>query len=76
MENTSVMENINNEAEEIVRIFDQTGLFFWPVNLIKQTHDKLRSKYNDNCFPILGVYLLGYIHGIRAERKRRKRKSV
>lgn len=63
------------EAAEIEGIFGNTLMDFADHNLILSVHDRIEKKFHSKRFALDVVYLLGYIYGIRAERKRRKNKG-
>ena len=63
------------EAVEIERVFMCKTIDFAPHKLIVRVFDRINKCCNSFHFALDGVYLLGYIHGIRVERKRRKGRS-
>lgn len=65
---------IENEAIKVEKIVDETTLGFYPWKLLYRIFDRMRDKENGGvCWPLAGVYMLGYMSGVRAERKRRKK---
>lgn len=64
------------EAIEIDRIFGKTPLNIGNSDLIFRAFDRINNRSESRHLALLGVYLLGYIYGIRAERKRRKEKET
>lgn len=64
------------EAIEIDRIFGKTPLNIGNSDLIFRVFDRINNRSESRHIALLGVYLLGYIYGIRAERKRRKEKET
>lgn len=60
------------EVAEILRILNQAYVPWEQISNIKRVYDKLSRSGKDGFAGSMGVYELGRIHGIRAERKRRK----
>ncbi|WP_298202128.1 hypothetical protein [Desulfosporosinus sp.] len=72
--NESILNEVNlreAKASEFVEMIKDTNVEEWDLDLIWRVHDLMR----DSCsvrFSLAGVYQMGYICGIRAERKRRE----
>ncbi len=64
------------EAIEIQKIFNKQTINFAPHELISRVFDRIQGKCRDVTFGLAGVYLLGYIYGIRAERRYRKNRRL
>lgn len=68
-----VREKLARELElrEIEKITDQCKIGTIDGEFIKSTYQRVYSKYPVSEIALVAVYLLGQMHGIRAERKRR-----
>lgn len=67
--------HIEQEAQEISRIFGHTKISFPPYDLIERVY-RLRYRGMDHVFGgLAAVWFAGYVQGIRAERKRRNKNS-
>ena len=71
---TESVGDILRETEvcKIEKMFDNMSIA-WDHNLISKMFDRIYQKYNNISIGLDGVYQMGYIHGIQAERKRRSK---
>jgi hypothetical protein len=78
--NMSDTEGILTECEaiEIGKIAEKNKLGFYPLKLMRRVFDRAVSKSNRDgwFYGILDVYMLGYVYGVRAERRKRRRESA
>lgn len=63
------------EAREIERITGRTRIDSTPDKLIWRVYDRAFTgcRFGSKALGLSAVYLLGYIYGVRAERKKRRR---
>jgi len=67
---------IDREVEEILKIAGHMAVSFPPYEVIDEVYNSTIKKSGSHTyFALANVWLAGYIHGKRAERKRRNRKS-
>lgn len=64
-----------HEAIKFEKIFNKTPVGLINHDLILRVYDRIEKRFHGRHFALEAAYLLGYIHGIRAERKRRKNKT-
>ncbi|HWQ42264.1 MAG TPA: hypothetical protein VN456_09550 [Desulfosporosinus sp.] len=78
--NTVSTEEILREAEavKVEKAVNDACLSFFPFGLIFHVFNKVKGgQGGERCFSLGAIYMLGYMHGVRAERiRRRKKKSV
>ncbi|WHH60401.1 hypothetical protein [Petroclostridium sp. X23] len=63
---------IEREVYEFEKIYEKTTLTMTPRYLISRVFDRVMRKYKSMGIALGSIYQLGYIYGMRAERKRRK----
>lgn len=63
------------KAAEFVEMIKDTNVEAWDLDLISSVYDLMRSG-NSVRFSLAGVYQMGYICGMRAERKSRETGEV
>lgn len=63
-------------AIEIMKIYGNSPCDFAPHNIIMNVFDRTRKKYKSTQFALDAIYVMGWVYGIRAERKRRKEAAV
>lgn len=69
-------DQLENEIMEALRILDQAFVPHKQAEMIKRVFDEMSRNGRFPYFGSMSIYELGRIHGIRAERKRRKRGSA
>ena len=68
-------QRIEQEAQEMSRIFDHTKIGFPPYDLIERVY-RLRYRGMDHVIEgLAAVWFAGYVQGIRRERQRRNKNS-
>ena len=70
------VQHIEQEAQEMLRIFGKTKMGLPPYDLIEKVYEKtLLQKWGHVTGRLAAVWFVGYVIGIRAERARRNGKS-
>lgn len=60
----------DGETQELLRIYDKTKVTFPPFALINDIYDRTIREGSHATYALPAVYLAGYIHGVRAGRRR------
>jgi hypothetical protein len=58
-------------ALEIEKIFGHQSYSFPPHDIILEVYNRIREKFKSVHFALDAIYTLGWVYGVRAERKRR-----
>lgn len=76
--NTLSTEKNSREAEavKVEKAVNNVYLSFFPFDLIFHVFNKMKGgQGGERCFSLGAIYMLGYMHGVRAERTRRRKKE-